>query len=126
MEDTTLSIEAKRLKVLEDTCEYFNVSKRNADGFTCRYNPIHEKTEGCAIGRLIKDKALCAKFDELEAFESGVDYVFDELPEDLQELGQEFLARLQDLHDDVDNWTETGMSDDGLEQKDSIKNNYCI
>lgn len=57
-------IKQKRLVVLEDACSYFNLNTRNSNEFkACKYYPVSDKSEGCAVGRLIKDKKLCKRMD---------------------------------------------------------------
>lgn len=119
-------IKLKRLEVLEDVATYFNLETRNADNTgTCKYLPISEKSQGCAVGRLIKDKELCAKLDNLDD-KSGVYYdnIFEQLPKEVQILGQLFLMRLQDLHDNPNNWIETGLSHQGNVRFNDIKNTF--
>ena len=119
----TQPIQQKRLAVLEDTCQYFNLSKRNVIGRRCLYYPVNESTEGCAVGRLIKDKDLCSTLDNKVG--TTVDIIFILLPKELQELGKQFLVDLQNLHDDKDCWTETGLSEEGFYQKRFIVDKHC-
>lgn len=131
MEDNNLSIEAKRLSVLEDTCTYFNLNNRNVESgtYNCLYYPVSDKTEGCAIGRLIKDKELCKRLDLGIGFDQskGVSFseVFKLLPDELQELGKDFLTALQSLHDSGTNWTDMGLSPLGVIQKNNLQLVYC-
>jgi hypothetical protein len=69
---------------------------------------------GCGVGRLIEDKDLCARLDSLGGGAGvGRQQVFEQLPENVRELGQDFLKDLQKLHDDGQYWTPDGLSDDG-------------
>lgn len=75
---------------------------------------------GCAIGRKIEDKALCATLDAQG--DSSADKVFDMLPLDLQKLGKEFLADVQGVHDSFDNWNETGLTSEGEIEARNVAN----
>jgi len=46
--------------------------------------------------------------------------VFDKLPDNLKELGQDFLRAVQILHDVTANWSETGLSDTGKEAYNNL------
>jgi len=81
------------------------------------------------VGRLIEDKDLCAKLDN-SGDGSGVclPSVFEQLPENVQELGQEFLMDLQKLHDHEQNWTGNGLSDVGenfMTELEAKWSNWC-
>lgn len=117
------TIEQKRLTVLNDTIGYFNTTTRNINvNDTCQYYPQHEKTEGCAVGRLIKDKELCKKLDTLGG---GTRKLFKHLPAEVQELGVEFLVDLQLLHDYLYHWDQNGLTPRGKDKAEYIKTEYC-
>jgi len=113
-------IKKKRLAVLESTINYFTSKNRCHGEDKCHYAPIEGVSEGCAVGRLIKDKELCATLDTIGCV-STLD-VFEQLPDDLQELGQGFLTELQILHDVASYWNETGLSFAGIQKFTYIKN----
>lgn len=118
---TEQELKDKRLALLEETANHFNLKNRSTDpeaSNRCIYSGV-----GCAIGRKIADKELCAKLDSKLPKTSGVsnDEVFDQLPDDLQCLGQDYLAWVQQFHDAERNWTETGMSKEGIAYRDHIK-----
>lgn len=120
-------IKEKRLEVLEDVVKYFNSNTRNATpDNTCKYLPITSKSEGCAIGRLIKDKELCARLDKGDNYSSGVSHeeIFSQLPDELKILGVEFLAAIQGLHDDPSNWDINGLTGEGKRDYNYIKMKY--
>jgi hypothetical protein len=69
---------------------------------------------GCGVGRLIEDKDLCARLDSFGGVAGVCNHlVFEQLPENVKELGQRFLMDLQKLHDFGHYWTPNGLSDDG-------------
>lgn len=117
----------KRLEFLEDTIRHYNLHNRSADdnAQSCFYYPINSKSEGCAIGRRIKDKELCKELDSL--YNPGVmhDEAFNKLPQELRELGQQFLVSIQDLHDFPKNWNESGLSDQGKSKAKDIIETFC-
>ena len=96
---------------LLDTLKYYceDTSRRckHPQHEFCRYHPStvgHTNSEGCAIGRHLP-KELALKFDSYDY--TGVEDVFDELPENLQLLGEEFLESIQNFHDSSTNWNTT-------------------
>ncbi len=103
---------------LLDTLKYYceDTSRRckHPQHEFCRYHPStvgHTNSEGCAIGRhLLKELAL--KFDSYDY--TGVEDVFDELPENLQILEVEFLESIQNFHDSASS---------GLRQRTNVAGN---
>ena len=114
----------KRRAVLDDTIAHFNLKNRSviyatkSFGGRCKYFSVagggEGEIRGCAIGRLIQDKGLCRRLDdETPTTSVSNPVVFEQLPPELQELGQDFLSRLQNLHDIEGNWDEKGLSEEG-------------
>ncbi len=118
-----MTIKQKRLALLDETAAHFNSKNRSATPNGCFYGGI-----GCAIGRKIEDKELCAKLDEKWDSEQGSSVgncaVFRKLPGDLRKLGQSFLRDLQLLHDTDHNWDSKGLTLDGHEAYEAIKKNH--
>lgn len=116
-------IRTRRLEVLDWEKNNRNSNNRSIlpPGKGCTY--VGEI--GCAVGRLIEDKGLCARLDA--GFYSAISHkeVFCQIPESVQELGRDFLSEMQMLHDDIGYWTEEGLSEQGLERYEKIKKEYC-
>lgn len=116
--ETTLK--EKQLKVLNDTINAFNSTNRctNEKG-DCQY--YMEGKQGCAVGRLIEDKELCKQLDL--GINCGISSheVFKQLPIELKDLTQDFLYKLQDLHDNFHYWNEKGLTQSGLIKVQGIK-----
>lgn len=118
-------LQIKQKLFLNETVAHFNLTNRSYDekSYLCLYAGI-----GCAIGRKIDDKQLCAEFDSLcdNQIDSSVNNntVFFKLPKELQELGQDFLYTIQKLHDDAGNWSINGISEYGLMNYNSIVDKY--
>jgi hypothetical protein len=109
------TIQERRLEILKwekenRTSQNRAVNNRAIDSETCLYSG----EIGCGVGRLIEDKDLCARLDSFGG-DAGVcnHLVFEQLPDNVKELGQGFLQDLQKLHDDGHYWTPDGLSDDG-------------
>jgi hypothetical protein len=121
------TIQEKRLALLEDTCQHFNSTNRSTKSDTngCYYQPQHENTQGCAIGRLIKSKKLRILLDGNQFEDTTVDYVFDYLPKNLQIYGMEFLLSLQKLHDDASLWNKNGLNKEGKIAKEYLITKHC-
>lgn len=107
------TIKERRLEILKWERENRTSLNRAIDNdLTC----IYSGEIGCGVGRLIEDKDLCARLDGLNwDVVSGVCLisVFNQLPENVKELDQEFLIDLQKLHDYGHHWNERGLTDDG-------------
>lgn len=123
------TIQQKRIEFLEETVKYYSedINRRcvSAAG-RCLYDPTkagkEHVSEGCAIGRKVSTE-LQIKLDDIGGI-SNCD-AFEILPEELQELGQEFLIQIQDLHDFSKNWNELGLSEKGVEMVNIIKRDFC-
>jgi hypothetical protein len=105
------TIQERRLEILKWEKENRTSQNRAVDkSLACRFSGEF----GCGVGRLIEDKDLCARLDSLGG-EAGVcnQLVFEQLPDNVKELGQNFLLDLQKLHDGGHYWTPNGLSDDG-------------
>lgn len=114
-----------RLNFLLDTAEYYN-SKNRAIGKDklCVYSCTNE-SKGCAIGRFLP-KAMARKFDNYSNSSIQNNEIFNSLPEDLQNLGQDFLLKIQELHDGKSYWTLKGLSSDGKTKVQNIKNKFYL
>lgn len=119
--------QTKQLALLEETVNHYN-SKNRAANTSCVYSPIPDVSEGCAIGRKIKDKQLCADLDAHKHGGYGVSNqsVFNVLPDELKELGMNFLHDLQRLHDEPAYWDEKGLSLSGAECVRRIKDYFNL
>ena len=120
------SIKERRLVVLNDTINHYNLKNLSfscidKNKYQCFYYPQTDKTEGCAIGRLIKDKELCKEFGS-----KSLKQVFEYLPSNLKGLGSAFLSDLQGLHDVQKNWNKIGLSKMGLRRVEIIKKEYSL
>lgn len=123
------TIENRRLRFLDDTVAHFNINNRAENNNKCVYSPIEGQSDGCAIGRHIKDKEVCRMLDGLGFIGSGVSVkntiVFYHLPQQLKELGVEFLASVQCLHDFIERWDVNGLNEQGKVYYKGIVDNYC-
>lgn len=123
------TLQQKRLELLDETANHYNINNRCAgkikELYSCRYHPkslgLEGKTEGCAIGRKV-GRSLALKLD----LKGGdAEEIFNLLPKKLQELGDEFLMELQNLHDKKANWNKKGLNREGRKEYTSIKKKFC-
>lgn len=122
-----MNLQASRSKFLEETIEHFT---NNPRAVTLRYNDLGNSnyctyspqngSKGCAIGRHIPNKMLCQDLDNLPVSGVNCDVVFEQLPEWLRSLGQDFLWDVQQLHDTNSNWNN-GLTPLGLEFVSKIR-----
>ena len=98
---------------LRETIQFYNSSNRatGPKGIGCVYNET-PTSPGCAIGRHVPNKKLCALWSESEGFPNGA-FVCS-LPKDLLgplvALGVDFLDYVQQLHDRGFFWDAAGLS----------------
>lgn len=118
------TIKEKQLDFLNDTISHYNSSNRSLIGSFCSYLPQTNKSLGCAIGRHVPDKELCKEFDKIGSVNQNK--VFNRLPSELKELGQIFLREIQILHDNANNWNETGLTPYGKDKEIYIKEKFEI
>ena len=130
------TIKERRKEILQWERDNRNSNNRSVDAKTkgCIYSGeigcaakgcIYSGEIGCAVGRLIEDKDLCSRLDNSAL--SGVcrTEVFNQLPENVKELGQEFLQDLQKLHDNYQYWNENGLSDSGNKIMMQLETRWC-
>ena len=130
------------LELLEDTIKYYseNPERRCVNVKSCYYSPITANkesiSEGCAIGRhLDKDFALqIDKLDSNDKFygDSGIIKVLSfmlkeeenksKFPDWMLKMSPDFLSEIQGLHDVNSNWDKNGLTQEGLEYVNEIKN----
>ena len=115
-----MDIKERQLAVLEDTVKHYNSTNRSQDGLSCVYYPT-DKSEGCAVGRLIKNKELCNTLGS-----RSVSTAFVHLPKEVKELGVEFLTDLQSLHDTAPFWDADGLTISGEGFVTQIKRDYDL
>ncbi len=99
---------------LVDTLDYYlgDITQRRCIGLhgMCKYNPAKIKkpnSDGCAIGRHVKDEETKNKLDIIgdinSIFHTNRQYL---LPNWMVVFGQEFLRDVQIFHDTGMNWDE--------------------
>jgi len=125
------TIKERRLDFINTELGYFieDPSRRayNKETKTCMY---WDKTTGnkCVVGRHIPEDKYSQVSEgmlvDTEKDDGGL-VIFNLLPLELQELGVTFLARCQEFHDSEDNFTETGLSEEGIKELAIIKKAHC-
>lgn len=125
--ETITNIKERQIAFLDDTAKHYNIFNRNDIHGECRYLPINDSSEGCAIGRYL-DKCLAKRMDEREFGSPGVSNMtlFNKLPTWMKEMGNSFLCNIQILHDDFTFWNEQGLSNKGSLNVDRIKSNIEV
>jgi len=94
-----------REEFLQDTINYYwgrpdrtcGIEEPHYKGLICQYAPVHNNTEGCAIGRVLPLE-LCKELDENNDPVTAHN-VFKALPKWMQDLGNDFLGSIQLCHD---------------------------
>lgn len=114
-----------KINLLIQTAGFFNSTNRSSNkdfkSQSCLYNNPNSNLPGCAVGRLINDTKLKEKMDK--SSNSGVcePEIWNLIPKDVRDWGQEFLCELQGFHDVTQNWEDNGMSDRGIGKFNEIK-----
>jgi hypothetical protein len=119
----------RRRAVLDETITYYSAdpdARRCQKGEGCYYDPAQAGKEatsdGCAIGRLLTPELRRSLPN------GGVrDFdIFPKLPDDIRELGPDFLAALQCLHDNKDNWVPGGLTAYGRDTAEGIRSDFNL
>lgn len=119
--------------MLNDVVEHFSKNPRelrSKGNRYCTYNPPSEKPKsiGCAIGMYLP-KSLCEKLDKMD--ETSIREILhstmkNKLPKWLKSLDPYFLNDLQRLHDFDHNWSDTGLSNAGLDYEKHMIAHYDL
>lgn len=120
---------------LLDALEYYtaDVTRRNVNNIKCRYHPLHERTQGCMIGRHLPKEGQIA-YDNYE-FSAGWRIVVKDIlngrlpdyrPEWMQGMDTDFLVECQRLHDYFPHWDKDGLSHLGRIQLSTIIRDYNL
>ncbi len=114
----------KLLKLLEETVVYYSEDPENrrcvSEGGGCYYSPISANkpySEGCAVGRIIKDYPDIQRVFDHADFKAIQDIFKDsslEIPSELKQYPVLFLAKLQLLHDSRHCWDINGLTPEGI------------
>jgi hypothetical protein len=120
----TKIIEERRLKFIETELGYYieDPSRRSVDKDGGCYYRHPDDGRPCLIGKQISDSDYA---DDIEYCGIGGSQVGTKLSKEVQELGEWFLVDLQNFHDTEENWTITGLSVDGVEELNRVKQEYC-
>jgi hypothetical protein len=88
-----------RKEVLQDAINYYwgKPERKCENSRICTYIPVHQNTEGCAIGRLVDEETQHKLQENTSSINSNTQFKI--LPQWLQNMGQDFLYQLQILHD---------------------------
>lgn len=115
----------KQLEFLNKTIEKYTLKNRgyNKEREVCFYSPSNE-SPGCAIGSEVSLE-IAKKLDEIN-YGVNDNYTFNLLPDNLKQLGQNFLTAIQNLHDTELFWDIEGLSDIGKNQVNNIKEKFDL
>lgn len=126
-------LQEKQLAFLDETVEYYSAdtNRRCVNGNMCYYSPKTARkesvSEGCAVGRHLP--ADFANYLDGRATIISVHGIFGnpglyaKLPDELKELGKDFLGGVQRLHDVSENWNANGLTKQGKRAVEVIKRN---
>jgi hypothetical protein len=119
-------VKARQIAFLDDTAAHYNLNNRSVDENVCLYTPKDQtKSDGCAIGRHLDEKTRKLLIDK-DLNSSYVGKILEYLPLWMEEMGEKFLRGVQNLHDDTNNWTTTGLSDSGVSHVKTIKDHFNL
>lgn len=120
----------KRLAFLKETAAHYNSTNRCSTAQGCRYSPVtlhlQGKSEGCAIGRKLDPELALALDNTPHGGVVNAARIWKQLPAWMQELEEDFLRDVQQLHDTSDYWDDNGISKLGKIWFDNIIRKYGI
>ncbi len=117
-------LKAERLRILDDTATFYNSNNRALIGRACCYISPDGK-QRCSIGRNVTEKEARLMQANNSSIEHIWAYIPKAIPQKLIDVGIDFLAQLQDLHDCEDYWTSNGLSLMGINKYHLIKKTFC-
>lgn len=120
-----LELKQKQLAFLEETIAYYS-SDTSRRAIMKSKQCMYRTTDGkkCAIGRHIPDELYASRMETKRCAHSDV---WPAIPPELQDLGREFLAGVQILHDDSDYWNDkTGLTHAGNVKVATLKQMYSL
>lgn len=113
----------QRVLFLGHTINFYHAKNRaiHPDNF-CVYGAL-ENSPGCAIGKHMM--AENAKMLDGAGCDISVSWIYsqghkDTLPVWMQELGEQFLLKVQDIHDETYYWNDKGLSEHGIKETNLI------
>lgn len=106
-----MNLKTKQLNFIETELGYYiaDPSKRSTNGSYCFYK--HANGNKCVIGKHIPEDKYTDKLEN--GYSVGNIEIWELLPKSIQQLGKPFLQECQYIHDNEDNWTDTGLSEEG-------------
>ena len=120
-----MSLKKQQLKFIETELGYYiaDPSKRSSDGTYCLYRNAFNGNK-CVIGKQIPNEKYTDRLED--GYSVGSPEIFSLLPESIQQLGKPFLQECQYIHDNEDNWTDTGLSEEGELELSNLKSSLPV
>ena len=118
-----MSLKKQQLEFIKTELGHYitDPSKRSSYGNYCFYRNANGNK--CVIGKQIPNEKY---IDRLEGYSVGATEIFSLLPESVQHLGRPFLQECQYIHDNEDNWTDTGLSEEGELALSNLKSSLPV
>lgn len=119
-----MNLDERRFAFLKETVLFYNSRNRATNRRNSCIYAATETSPGCAIGRFIPPDG---KFNLHKI--CGIAHAIrfgSRLPDWMMEMGIDFLAAVQSLHDYGDYWNESGLSNIGKEEVMDIIARYII
>jgi hypothetical protein len=109
-----MNLDERRFAFLKETVLFYNSRNRATNWRNGCIYAATETSPGCAIGRFIPPDG---KFDlqKVCGIEKAI-RIGNQLPDWMMEMGIDFLADVQSLHDVADCWNDSGLSARGKEE----------
>ena len=118
-----MNIEERKQKmqeILKDTVDYYREDPEQLRAIANNGECVYTTDEGhhCAVGRYFRSEFQTTEFDQnadtsISSLDRELDYY---LVSKVCGLGNEFWAKLQDIHDGCMNWDEEGLSEIGRDR----------
>ena len=118
-------------ELIEETANFYNLSNRgnNIHSLQCDY--LASNGNKCAVGRCILDEKVEEFQDRFEG--EGIYSIVECYGEEFKcylnpkylDISQDLWDALQTFHDCSNNWTETGLSVEGLDNKEELLKRFA-
>jgi hypothetical protein len=119
-----MSLKKQQLEFIKTELGHYiaDPSKRSSYGNYCFYKNANGNK--CVIGKQIPNEKYTDKLEDGYSVDSPE--IFSLLPESIQQLGKPFLQECQYIHDNEDNWTDTGLSKEGELALSNLKSSLPV
>ena len=111
-----------KIEIINEVATHFNLQNRAID-FSGEYSYITEEGKKCAVGMFLSEK-LSNNYNAYSSTSLFGALGFEILKDEYRIESIYFWSRLQSFHDDEENWSDGGLSEQGEQEKQRLLNTF--